>query len=337
LLPAIFILKARLNDRVEKNLPTLSMRETSVDNRQSREIGRRDFLLGLGAASGYAILPSFLTGCGSGGSTSTSTTSSDSSAPIKLGAGSYGTLERPRNAPYSLNLVNPAGVTIATYGQDDHRLINAPQSGIAAQDGSFWIVDPGNRQILHLDSKLALIGKINSVAGVQFSQPVSIAQLSDQRLVVSDKGVGRICIFNPNGSGSWYGTAVETQVSSGWRPNWPNETNSNLLDNPKSVEILSNDNILVLDTAAKRIVQFSSGGSAIKSYYLGGNPTDMTVSTDDTVYIADSSSKKVSHFKLIEFPKVSALAIPSGTTPYSLVWRANSSAALNNLIINAIS
>lgn len=308
-----------------------------MDNRQSREIGRRDFLLGLAAASGYAVLPSFLTGCGSGGSTPASTTSSDSSAPIKLGAGSYGTLERPRNSPYSLNLVNPAGATIATYGQNDRRLINAPQSGIAAQDGSFWIVDVGNRQILHLDNKFALIETINTVAGVQFSQPISIAQLSDQRLVVSDKGVGRICIFIPNGSGSWYGTAIETQVSSGWRPNWPNETNSSLLDNPKSVAVLSNDNILVLDTAAKRLVQFSSGGTALKSYYLGGNPTGMAVSTDDTVYIADSSSKKVNYFKLIEFPKLSALEIPFGTTPYSLVWRANSSPALNNLIINSIS
>lgn len=308
-----------------------------MDNRQSREIGRRDFLLGLGAASGYVILPSFLTGCGGGGSSSSSTTSTSSSAPLKLGAGSYGTLERPRNAPYLLNLVSPAGVTIATYGQNDPRLINAPQGGIAAKDGSFWITDVGNRRILHLDNKLSKISMIEAVAGVQFSQPISIAQLSDQRLVVSDKGVGRICIFNPNGSGSWYGTAVETQVSSGWRPNWPNETNSSLLDNPKAVAVLSNDNILVLDTAAKRLVQFSSGGTAIKSYYLGGNPTGMAVSTDDTVYIADSSSLKVNYFKLVEFPKLLALAIPSGTTPYSLVWRANSSPALNNLIINSIS
>lgn len=302
------------------------------------DFSRRKFLFTVGMASGSFVLPILLNGCGSGESGAAQSGSTNTSAnALRLDAGAYGTLERPKNNPYMVRLVTPSGTILASYGEGDHQRLNAPKDATRVNDGSFWLVDTGNRRLVHLDDKLSLIGTIDSVAGTRFLRPASICELPDRRLVVADAGIGRLCFVNPDQSGSWFGIPVESKVKPGWKLNWASESNAGLLDCPKVVANLSDGQLLVLDTAAKRISLFDGRGNAIQSFYLGGTPSGMTVSSDDIIYIADAGSKKVSYFKLHNVLNSVSLVLDANVTPYSLEWRRGASAtSVDQLFINSL-
>lgn len=308
----------------------------SISKKFSLEIEaqRRDFLktTALGVTGIAFGLP--LVGCGGG---STSVTSSPapttSSSFVMASSASEGRIQRPWNNPHQFSFISASGST-ATFGST--RLdLNAAQSVVLMPDGSFWIADAGNKRLLHLSSGLAVLGSITTIGGVQLITPMALAVLPDGRLVVGDIGLEKIAITNTVGSGSWYGTSLLASTLNASTFSWKNQP-ANVLDNPKVIRVSSDSTILVLDTAARRLVLFNSSGSVLSAIPLTGKPSGFAIAPDDTVYVCDASSKKLISFPLSNCTAITSIVLPEKITPYRLTWQGGTNSSISNLIISSL-
>jgi sugar lactone lactonase YvrE len=246
---------------------------------------------------------------------------------------SEGRIQRPWNNPHQFSFISASGST-ATFGSNRSDL-NAAQSVVLMPDGSFWIADAGNKRLLHLSSGLAVLGSITTIGGVQLITPMALAVLPDGRLVVGDIGLEKIAITNSAGSGSWYGTSVLASSLNASTFSWKNQP-ANVLDNPKVIRVSSDSTILVLDTAARRLVLFNSGGSVLSAIPLTGKPSGFAIAPDNTVYVCDASSKKLISFPLGNPSAITSIALPTKITPYRLTWQGGTNSSISNLIVSSL-
>jgi sugar lactone lactonase YvrE len=213
--------------------------------------------------------------------------------------------------------------------------LNAAQSVVLMPDGSFWIADAGNKRLLHLSSSLAVLGSITTIGGVRLITPTALAVLPDGRLVVGDIGLEKIAITNSAGSGSWYGTSLLASTLNSSTFSWKNQP-ANVLDSPKVIRVSSDSTILVLDTAARRLVLFNSSGSVLSAIPLMGRPSGFAIAPDNTVYVCDASTKKLISFPLSNPSAITSIALPERITPYRLTWQGGTNSSVSNLIVSSL-
>jgi len=295
---------------------------------------RREFLktttLGFtGLALGVPLM-----GCGGGSSAvASSPTPTTSSNFVMTSSASEGLIQRSWNNPNQFSFISASGST-ATFGSTRQDL-NAAQSVVLMPDGSFWIADAGNKRLLHLSSSLAMLGSVMTIGGIRLKAPTALAVLPDGQLVVGDISLEKIAITNSAGSGSWYGTSLLAS-----RPNastflWKNQPAS-VLDNPKVIRVSPDSTIVVLDTAARRLVLFNSSGSALSVIPLTGSPSGFAIAPDSTVYVCDAFSKKLISFPLSNPSVITAIALPAKITPYRLTWQGGTNSSISNLIVSSL-
>lgn len=295
---------------------------------------RREFLkttaLGM---TGFAFsIP--LVGCGAGSSTVASApTPTISSSFVMASSAAEGRVQRSWNNPNQFSFISASGST-TTFGSA--RLdLNAAQSVALIPDGTFWIADAGNKRLLHLSSSLAVLGSITTIGGVQLISPMALAALPDGRLVLGDIGLEKIAIINSAGSGSWYGTSLLASSLNASTFSWKNQP-ANVLDNPKVIRVSSDSIILVLDTAACRLVLFTSSGSVLSAIPLTGRPSGFAIAPDNTVYVCDASSKKLISFPLSNPSAITSITLPAKITPYRLTWQGGTNSSISNLIVSSL-
>lgn len=307
-----------------------------VSKKYSEEIEaqRREFLkiTVLGVAGLTFGIP--LVGCGGGSSSVTSSpTPTTSSSFVMASSASEGRIQRSWNNPNQFSFISASGST-ATFGSNRSDL-NAAQSVVLMSDGSFWIADAGNKRLLRLSSSLTVLGSVTTIGGIRLKAPTALAALPDGRLVVGDIGLEKIAITNSVGSGSWYGTSLLASSLNASTFSWKNQP-ANVLDNPKVIRVSSDSTIVVLDTAARRLVLFNSSGSVLSAIPLTGKPTGFAIAPDDTVYVCDASSKKLISFPLSNCTVITSIVLPEKITPYRLTWQGGTNSSISNLIVSSL-
>ncbi|MEJ6512506.1 MAG: hypothetical protein QNL59_01850 [Actinomycetota bacterium] len=100
---------------------------------------------------------------------------------------------------------------IASFGTvGDTKTLNLASDATFAPDGSVWIVDRGNRRLLHLDQSLRPIASLNTINGTPLRSPAGIAALSDGRIAFTDTRLG-VGVISPGSVGipstSWISSA----------------------------------------------------------------------------------------------------------------------------------
>ena len=108
-----------------------------------------------------------------------------------------------------------------------------------------------------------------------------------------------------------------------------------VLDTPKVIRIGANSEIVVLDTAARRLVTFSEKGSALSAIPLSIKPSGFAIAPNNTYYVCDVSNKKIISFPFSNPSSVSTVAIATTISPYRLTWQDGGSSSVGNLIISS--
>lgn len=161
-------------------------------------------------------------------------------------------LQYPWGSTTTVDLVR-GDTVLASYGtKGDYTRANLISDATFAPDGSIWMVDRGNRRIIHLDESMRLISEHRSIGDVALRSPAGIESLSDGRIVVSDTRVGVAVMANVGArihTNSWGLTA--TDGSDGSRAIVPRE-----------ITVTNNDEILIHDR---------SGGTSPRILRMSGN------------------------------------------------------------------
>ena len=101
---------------------------------------------------------------------------------------------------------------IASFGTvGNTNTLNFASDATFAPDGSVWIVDRGNRRLLHLDQSLRPIASLNAIDGKPLRSPAGIAALSDGRIAFTDTRLG-VGVISPGSVGipstTWISSAT---------------------------------------------------------------------------------------------------------------------------------
>ncbi len=127
---------------------------------------------------------------------------------------------------------------IASFGTvGDTKTLNFASDAAFAPDGSVWIVDRGNRRLLHLDQSLRPIASINTIDAAPLRSPFGIAALSDGRLVVTDTRVG-VHVLRPT---------TESTLGSASRKIDASDGRSGTAVIPREIAVSGDDKIVVHD------------------------------------------------------------------------------------------
>jgi len=309
--------------------------ENSRFTKPPSSAARRHFIksstLGFTAATfGFPLI-----GCGGGSDSASSASAPIVSKNLMMASDvKFGQIVRNGQSRNQLIYTNANGLSL-TYGQS-YSDLNGPQSAAFSSDGSFWVADAGNKRILHLSPTLVILGLITSIAGVALKYPSAVASLPDGRLAVSDSYLNQIAVTDSKGAGKWFGVDVLGTIKSGTKFSWASAP-IDVLDTPKVIRIGANSEIVVLDTAAKRLVIFSDKGSALSAIPLSINPSGFAIAPDNTYYVCDVSNKKIISFPFSNPSSVSTVAVGSTISPYKLTWLEGRSSNISNLIIYSLS
>ncbi|MEA4812539.1 MAG: glycosyltransferase family 39 protein [Anaerolineaceae bacterium] len=182
----------------------------------------------------------------------------------------------------------------------NNKPFNAPRGLAQAKDGSFFVADSRNNQIVHFDSSGKFIkswglpsGKmdINAPDGT-FNEPWGVAVGTDGNVFVSDTWNHRIQVFTQDGAfvRKWGNFSINGQSDGFW--------------GPRGIAIDKNNHVYVSDTGKQRVVVFDASGNYITQFGSRGldlgqldEPVGLAVGADGRVYIADTWNNRVSVFK----------------------------------------
>ncbi|HEY6074149.1 MAG TPA: NHL repeat-containing protein, partial [Anaerolineales bacterium] len=178
--------------------------------------------------------------------------------------------------------------------------LNTPRSLAFARDGSVYVADSLNQQILHLDANGALIKQWGSfgqstdqvpAAPSTFNEPWGVAVGPDGAVYVTDTWNHRVQKFSPDGKPllQWghFGQAETLDALYG----------------PRGIAVGPDGRIYVADTGNKRIVVFDANGNGITQFGTGGfdpgqfdEPVGIAVDSTGKVYVADTWNQRIQTF-----------------------------------------
>lgn len=294
-------------------------------------LSRRELLaalLGLGT-----MAPAFLSGCGGSDAGLPARPTVAVTKSLVLAAGPYGQLSREWLNHYQLTLTRDSGEVITYGGSPD--LLNSPLRAACDTDGSFWIADRGNGRVIHLSPSLKYLGLIDTVAGVRMRAPRSVALLDNNWMAIGDASLNKIAICQPDGTGLWIGKDELEAVVEGWRPNWDTETNDALLSTPSTVAMAPDGTVVVLDTSARRLALFKTGGTAMDSIRLEGAPTGFAISPNGVFYVCDPIARTVSAFYATSPDSKWTVDLPATATPWQLSWQTSATPDGDRLLVSS--
>ena len=220
------------------------------------------------------------------------------------------TLE-PTVDPYEENtLILDADRIITGNGQ---YLLDAPRDIAFAPDGTLYVTDSANNQILHLDQDGALLTSwggfgasdfnLNIPApGGTFNEPWGIAVGPDGSVYVADTWNHRIQKFTAEG-----------EFITMWGQFGAAESDYHLWG-PRGVAVDGQGRVYITDTGNKRIVIYDSDGNALASFGGAGlgvgqfdEPVGIDVDDQGRIYVADTWNKRIQ----VLIPEGGSLSYPT--------------------------
>ena len=200
-------------------------------------------------------------------------------------------LQYPLGSTTTVDLVR-GDTVVASYGSiGDHTQANMISDATFAPDGSIWMVDRGNRRIIHLDESMHLMSEHRSIGDVALRSPIGIESLSDGRIVVSDTCVGVAVMSNSGArihSNSLGVTASDG--SDGSRPIVPSE-----------IAVTNNDEILIHDRSngtSPRILRMSGNQVTQDDLIpIEGTHTSLAVGSSGDIFGTNASNGTISRLR----------------------------------------
>ncbi len=180
-----------------------------------------------------------------------------------------------------------AGKLLRSFGQG---LMNFPHGGIVDRQGNLWITDArGGNGIGHQALKFSPDGKVLMTLGTKgvsgsgpahFDQPTDVVEAPSGDLFVTDSHRdgknNRVVRFTSDG------TFVAEFGGKGVGPGQFSE--------PHTIAIDSRGRLFVGDRENNRIQVFDQQGVFLEQWRQFGRPSGITITADDTIYVADSES-----------------------------------------------
>ena len=171
--------------------------------------------------------------------------------------------------------------------------LNAPRGVAVAPDGSVYVADTGNSQIVKFDRA----GNVSTTWGDKtpdgqsppapgtLNEPWGIAVDAQGNLFVADTWNHRVQKFDPNGKLllEWNGDGV--------KPFW----------GPRGIAVSTDGRVYVTDTGNKRVAVFDANGKFLFEFDRDGEgwldePVGIAVGPDGNVYVADTWNLRVAVF-----------------------------------------
>jgi len=182
---------------------------------------------------------------------------------------------------------DPAGKLLATWGQG---MFNFPHGATVDADGNLWVTDArGERgkghQVFKFDPQgrvLMTLGK----AGVSGSGP----DLFDQPTDVVIAANGDIFVADSHRNGKNNRIAKFTKDGKFIKEWGRKGTGPGEISEPHTIALDSRGRLFVGDRENNRIQIFDQEGKLLDEWRQFGRPSGITITKDDTIYVADSES-----------------------------------------------
>ncbi len=177
-----------------------------------------------------------------------------------------------------------SGLETSQQGEPGRKIgqFRSPQGLAVLSDGRRVIADTGNHriQIVSAWSPIVVFGEKGEENGL-FKSPTDVAVNSAGTVFVADSGNSRVQLFTDQG----------IYLRSYGRPGKSGRGRAATLDmlsKPIALAIDSTDNIYVLDSGSKRVVQFDGAGKALGITTGLVDPAAIAVDEADNLYVADN-------------------------------------------------
>ena len=176
---------------------------------------------------------------------------------------------------------DPSGKLLESWGEE---MFMTPHGFHVDQDGFLWAVDQGSHQVFKFspDGPLLLTLGKKGVAGEgpdTFNGPTDVTVAANGDIFVTDgHGNARVVRFSKDGQ------FIKTWGRKG--------AGLGEFDLPHTIAIDTRGRVFVGDLANHRIQIFDPEGRFLDQWTQFGWPSGMAITNDDTVYVADHTSKK---------------------------------------------
>lgn len=209
---------------------------------------------------------------------------------VVLAAAAGRHLRRDTSTTDTVDLVD-GGAVVASYGRDgDASVLNFVSDAVFAPDGTVWLVDRGNRTLVHLDASFSPLATYTSLGDIALRSPVGIESLSDGRLVVTDTRTGVHLVTPASTSSSPLRATTLFAVPDGEGGTIP-------IPLPREVAVTADDTILVHDRSngnSRRLLRFSSDGAQIAPpEAITGITTGLAVTPRGDVIMLDGADRTI--------------------------------------------
>ncbi len=216
------------------------------------------------------------------------------SAGFVLAAANGLHIRRSATTGSTVELVSSNGV-VNTFGNPfDPRTLNFVSGASFAPDGSIWLVDRGNKKLLHLTETLRPIAVYTAVGATNLVSPHSIASLSDGRLVLTDTHTG-VHLLNP--SKATPTTLPASTLMNGFESGQNSAPPKSTKFIAREIAVGSDNSIVVHDRsngATRRLLRLNTDGTATRDpQTIDAVVTSVATTSDGHVLYVDGSTKTV--------------------------------------------
>ena len=271
---------------------------------KSSPLSRRKFLTLAGGAAGAVALAPLL------GSCEASPPAGPSAYSTPLTSGEFGEksiylvpgyvlaaangmhLRRAAGPTNTLELVQSDTIMGSFGTSGDPTVLNFASDATFAPDGTIWVIDRGNRAILHFDESLTPIATHTTIGDTKLRSPSGIEALSDGRLVVTDSRSGVHVVAASTQSA---GTLRSTQIATVIDVDLSSTTSPTPPWAPRDFAVGPGDTTIAHDRshgARPRLLRYASDGSqAAEPVALEGTTTSLAVTPRGNLVTVDSSNQ----------------------------------------------
>jgi sugar lactone lactonase YvrE len=175
----------------------------------------------------------------------------------------------------------------------------SPRNLEIARDGTIYILDTGNNQVVHIDQEGNILNSWGTFGSAEsggalpgsFNEPWGIAIDDDGNIYVADTWNHRIQKFSPEG-----------QFITAWGRFGQRETPDSFWG-PRDVAIDPSGHVYVTDTGNKRIAVFDSAGVFVTEFGEVGfgdgqfdEPSGLAMDENGNLYVADTWNQRIQVF-----------------------------------------
>ncbi|MCX6510799.1 MAG: hypothetical protein NT081_08320 [Actinobacteria bacterium] len=264
----------------------------------SSSLSRRRFLAIAGGAAGAVALAPLLSSCEASPPAGPSAYSKPKwqeslagiaavNALVLVAAGGV-RLQQEWGVGNKINLMSGDNI-LASFGTvGDVNTLNLASDATFAPDGTVWIVDRGNRRLLHLDQSLRPIATVSTINGMSLRSPAGVAALSDGRIVFTDTRLG-VGVISPDSVGI---------RSTSWISSATTGVDGSVAVVPRQIAVGPGDEIVFYDRSngtSRQLRRLNSDGSKIASVRPPhGIHTSIAIASNGDVIGVNASTQTLS-------------------------------------------